>query len=167
MSFKTINLLPITEIARNSGIPEQYLIPYGHEVAKVDLKVIQPDSAQGKLVLVSAITPTPLGEGKTVTTIGLSQGLNFIGKKAIACIRQPSLGPVFGVKGGAAGGGKAQVLPMGKLSYHGGILIKTGLSGNGSLITMTALYVELMLALAAVLMGWNEKMVSKFPLLLN
>lgn len=118
MSFKTINLLPITEIARNSGIPEQYLIPYGREVAKVDLKVIQPDSAQGKLVLVSAITPTPLGEGKTVTTIGLSQGLNFIGKKAIACIRQPSLGPVFGVKGGAAGGGKAQVLPMEKLNLH-------------------------------------------------
>lgn len=112
------SLLPITEIARNSGIPEQYLIPYGHEVAKVDLKVIQPDSAQGKLVLVSAITPTPLGEGKTVTTIGLSQGLNFIGKKAIACIRQPSLGPVFGVKGGAAGGGKAQVLPMEKLNLH-------------------------------------------------
>ncbi len=111
-------LLPITEIARNSGIPEQYLIPYGREVAKVDLKVIQPDSAQGKLVLVSAITPTPLGEGKTVTTIGLSQGLNFIGKKAIACIRQPSLGPVFGVKGGAAGGGKAQVLPMEKLNLH-------------------------------------------------
>ena len=118
MSFKTINLLPITEIARNSAIPEQYLIPYGREVAKVDLKVIQPDSAQGKLVLVSAITPTPLGEGKTVTTIGLSQGLNFIGKKAIACIRQPSLGPVFGVKGGAAGGGKAQVLPMEKLNLH-------------------------------------------------
>ncbi|ORF26496.1 formate--tetrahydrofolate ligase [Snodgrassella alvi] len=111
-------LLPITEIARNSSIPEQYLIPYGHEVAKVDLKVIQPDSKQGKLVLVSAITPTPLGEGKTVTTIGLSQGLNFIGKKAIACIRQPSLGPVFGVKGGAAGGGKAQVLPMEKLNLH-------------------------------------------------
>ena len=112
------SLLPITEIARNSGIPEQYLIPYGREVAKIDLKVIQPDSAQGKLVLVSAITPTPLGEGKTVTTIGLSQGLNFIGKKAIACIRQPSLGPVFGVKGGAAGGGKAQVLPMEKLNLH-------------------------------------------------
>ena len=112
------SLLPITEIARNSSIPEQYLIPYGREVAKVDLKVIQPDSAQGKLVLVSAITPTPLGEGKTVTTIGLSQGLNFIGKKAIACIRQPSLGPVFGVKGGAAGGGKAQVLPMEKLNLH-------------------------------------------------
>ena len=112
------SLLPITEIARNSGIPEQYLIPYGREVAKVDLKVIQPNSAQGKLVLVSAITPTPLGEGKTVTTIGLSQGLNFIGKKAIACIRQPSLGPVFGVKGGAAGGGKAQVLPMEKLNLH-------------------------------------------------
>ena len=112
------SLLPITEIARNSGIPEQYLIPYGREVAKVDLKVIQPDSTQGKLVLVSAITPTPLGEGKTVTTIGLSQGLNFIGKKAIACIRQPSLGPVFGVKGGAAGGGKAQVLPMEKLNLH-------------------------------------------------
>lgn len=114
----SIPLLPITEIARNCGIPEQYLIPYGHEVAKVDLQMIQPDAKQGKLVLVSAITPTPLGEGKTVTTIGLSQGLNFIGQKAIACIRQPSLGPVFGVKGGAAGGGKAQVLPMEKLNLH-------------------------------------------------
>ncbi|WP_371687730.1 formate--tetrahydrofolate ligase [Snodgrassella alvi] len=111
-------LLPITEVARNCGIPEQYLIPYGSEVAKIDLRVIQPEAKQGKLVLVSAITPTPLGEGKTVTTIGLSQGLNFIGQKAIACIRQPSLGPVFGVKGGAAGGGKAQVLPMEKLNLH-------------------------------------------------
>lgn len=111
-------LLPIDAVARKCGIPEQYLIPYGHEVAKVDLRIIQPEAKQGKLVLVSAITPTPLGEGKTVTTIGLSQGLNFIGQKAIACIRQPSLGPVFGVKGGAAGGGKAQVLPMEKLNLH-------------------------------------------------
>jgi formate--tetrahydrofolate ligase len=111
-------LLPITTIAENFGIPEMYLIPYGKEVAKIDLKVINSDTKQGKLVLVSAITPTPLGEGKTVTTIGLSQGLNFIGQKAIACIRQPSLGPVFGVKGGAAGGGKAQVLPMEKLNLH-------------------------------------------------
>lgn len=109
---------PIAIVAKNFGIPEQYLIPYGREVAKVDLGVIQPQAKQGKLVLVSAITPTPLGEGKTVTTIGLSQGLNFIGQKAIACIRQPSLGPVFGVKGGAAGGGKAQVLPMEKLNLH-------------------------------------------------
>lgn len=111
-------LLPITTIAKNFGIPEKYLIPYGKDVAKVDLQLIQPDTKQGKLVLVSAITPTPLGEGKTVTTIGLSQGLNFIGSKSIACIRQPSLGPVFGVKGGAAGGGKAQVLPMEKLNLH-------------------------------------------------
>lgn len=111
-------LLPITSIAERCGIPEEFLIPYGKDVAKVDLRVIQPHSQQGKLVLVSAITPTPLGEGKTVTTIGLSQGLNHIGQKAIACIRQPSLGPVFGVKGGAAGGGQAQVLPMEKLNLH-------------------------------------------------
>lgn len=111
-------LLPITDIAKQWGIDDQFVINYGKYVAKIDLSVTKLNAPQGKLILVSAITPTPLGEGKTVTTIGLSQGLNYIGKKAIACIRQPSLGPVFGVKGGAAGGGKAEVLPMEKLNLH-------------------------------------------------
>ncbi|MCD1126550.1 formate--tetrahydrofolate ligase [Jinshanibacter sp. LJY008] len=112
------SLKPIQEIAQRYGITPEYLIPYGSSMAKVDLSLIKPQASRGKLILVSSITPTPLGEGKTVTTIGLSQGFNFIGKSCIACIRQPSLGPVFGVKGGAAGGGKAQVLPMEKLNLH-------------------------------------------------
>ncbi len=114
----TTKLESIIKIGEKLGISEQHLTPYGQYAAKVDLALINRDSSKGKLVLVSSITPTPLGEGKTVTTIGLSQGLNKIGKNAIACIRQPSLGPVFGVKGGAAGGGKAQVLPMEKLNLH-------------------------------------------------
>ncbi|MDR0806696.1 MAG: formate--tetrahydrofolate ligase [Enterobacteriaceae bacterium] len=116
--MSSISLKPINEIAQQYGIEQQYLVPYGSTMAKVDLTLIKSQAPKGKLVLVSSITPTPLGEGKTVTTIGLSQGLNFIGKPCIACIRQPSLGPVFGVKGGAAGGGKAQVLPMEKLNLH-------------------------------------------------
>lgn len=113
-------LRPITEIAEQVGIAPYYLIPQGKYVAKVDLNIIPSlaDKTPGKLVLVTAITPTPLGEGKTVNTIGLSEGLNYIGKKSIACIRQPSLGPVFGVKGGAAGGGQAEVLPMETLNLH-------------------------------------------------
>ncbi|WP_159566407.1 formate--tetrahydrofolate ligase [Budvicia diplopodorum] len=114
----SIHLKPINEVAQRYGIAQQYLIPYGSSMAKIDLSLINPNAPRGKLILVSSITPTPLGEGKTVTTIGLSQGLNFIGESCIACIRQPSLGPVFGVKGGAAGGGKAQVLPMEKLNLH-------------------------------------------------
>ena len=114
------NLFPISEIAKNTGISDEFFLPYGKYVAKVDLSIIKKNQStqKGKLVLVTAITPTPLGEGKTVNTIGLSEGLNYIGKKAIACIRQPSLGPVFGVKGGAAGGGKAEVLPMETLNMH-------------------------------------------------
>lgn len=113
-------LRPITEIAAQCNIPEAYVLPYGKHVAKIDLAIIQANKnqPQGKLVLVTAITPTPLGEGKTVNTIGLSEGLNYLGKKAIACIRQPSLGPVFGVKGGAAGGGQAEVIPMETLNLH-------------------------------------------------
>lgn len=111
-------LKPIAQIAQQLGIASAWLIPYGHYAAKIDIKAIKPEAGTGKLVLVSSITPTPLGEGKTVTTIGLSQGLNYIGRKAVACIRQPSLGPVFGVKGGAAGGGVAQVLPMEQLNLH-------------------------------------------------
>lgn len=113
-------LRPINEIAQKCGINEEYLIPHGKYVAKIDLSIIEAckKKSKGKLILVTAITPTPLGEGKTVNTIGLSEALNYIGKKAIACIRQPSLGPVFGVKGGAAGGGQAEVLPMETLNLH-------------------------------------------------
>ncbi|TEA26693.1 formate--tetrahydrofolate ligase [Candidatus Schmidhempelia bombi str. Bimp] len=118
MSTHAIPLRPITEIAKQCGIDPKCVINYGQDVAKIDLNLIKKGTPKGKLVLVSAITPTPLGEGKTVTTIGLSQGLNYMGHSAIACIRQPSLGPVFGVKGGAAGGGKAEVLPMEKLNLH-------------------------------------------------
>ncbi|MBX4132632.1 formate--tetrahydrofolate ligase [Frischella sp. Ac48] len=116
----TSQLLPISQIAQHYQIHDDYLIPHGKYVAKIDLSIIKANQnkEQGKLVLVTAITPTPLGEGKTVNTIGLSEGLNYIGKKAIACIRQPSLGPVFGVKGGAAGGGQAEVLPMETLNLH-------------------------------------------------
>lgn len=113
MSLRLIN-----DIAKQCHIPEEFVLPYGKYVAKIDLSIIDKTKPQGKLVLVTAITPTPLGEGKTVNTIGLSEGLNYIGKSAIACIRQPSLGPVFGVKGGAAGGGQAEVLPMETLNLH-------------------------------------------------
>ena len=115
-----MSLRPITEIAEQYNIPEQYVLPYGKHVAKIDLSILKSNQnkPKGKLILVTAITPTPLGEGKTVNTIGLSEGLNYIGKTAIACIRQPSLGPVFGVKGGAAGGGQAEVLPMETLNLH-------------------------------------------------
>lgn len=103
------SLQPISDIALRYGISAEHLISYGSDAAKVSLALLNSRPTKGKLILVSSITPTPLGEGKTVTTIGLSQGLNAIGRDAIACIRQPSLGPVFGVKGGAAGGGNSQV----------------------------------------------------------
>jgi formate--tetrahydrofolate ligase len=111
---------PIREIAASIGIEEDYLELYGNYKAKVQLEIIDSlkDKPNGKLIDVTAITPTPLGEGKTVTTIGLSQALNKIGKKTITCIRQPSLGPVFGIKGGAAGGGYSQVLPMEDFNLH-------------------------------------------------
>lgn len=112
------HLRPIQHIAQQLGLTAEDLIPYGHHMAKVDISALRPGGPQGKLILVSSITPTPLGEGKTVTTIGLSQGINRLGYRGVACIRQPSLGPVFGVKGGAAGGGAAQVLPMEKLNLH-------------------------------------------------
>ena len=105
---------PIEKIAKKLAIDKEYLIPYGHYIAKIDLSILDKiqDTKKGKYILVTAITPTPLGEGKTVTTIGLSMSLNRLGKLTSACIRQPSLGPVFGIKGGAAGGGYSQVLPM-------------------------------------------------------
>ncbi|OQA22338.1 MAG: Formate--tetrahydrofolate ligase [Actinobacteria bacterium ADurb.Bin346] len=111
---------PIKEVAASIGIGEEYIELYGNYKAKIKLEILETlkDKPNGKLIDVTAITPTPLGEGKTVTTIGLSQALNKIGKKTITCIRQPSLGPVFGIKGGAAGGGYSQVLPMEDFNLH-------------------------------------------------
>jgi len=112
---------PIADIAREKlGIAAENLEPYGHYKAKVSLDYIKrlQDRPNGKLILVSAITPTPAGEGKTTTTVGLTDAFNHIGKKAMLCIREPSLGPCFGVKGGAAGGGYAQVVPMEEINLH-------------------------------------------------
>ena len=111
--------LPIPEVARKAGIPEEYLEPYGKTKAKVDLSLLKNlPERKGKLILVTAITPTPAGEGKTTTTIGLADGLRRIGKNSIVALREPSLGPVFGIKGGAAGGGYAQVVPMEDINLH-------------------------------------------------
>ncbi len=111
---------PIMEIGARLGIPKESLIPYGHTKAKLDLNFIDTLSKRpdGKLILVTAINPTPAGEGKTTTTVGLGDGLNAIGKKAIICLREPSLGPCFGMKGGAAGGGYAQIVPMEDINLH-------------------------------------------------
>ena len=111
---------PIQEIGSKLGIPSEHLLPYGHDKAKVSQEFIKGLSGKtdGKLVLVTAINPTPAGEGKTTTTVGLGDGLNRIGKKAVVCIREASLGPNFGMKGGAAGGGHAQVVPMEEMNLH-------------------------------------------------
>ena len=113
-------MLRITEVAKKLGIPEEHLEPYGHYKAKVALDYIDTlkDRPNGRLILVTAISPTPAGEGKTTTTVGLGDALNRIGKKAVICLREPSLGPVFGMKGGAAGGGYAQVVPMEDINLH-------------------------------------------------
>ena len=111
---------PIAEIAKNAGVDEKYLELYGKYKAKLDLALLsdKKDEKDAKLILVTAITPTPAGEGKTTTTIGLADGLRRIGKKAAVALREPSLGPVFGIKGGAAGGGYAQVIPMEDINLH-------------------------------------------------
>lgn len=111
---------PIQEIGAKLGIDSEHLLPYGHDKAKVSQEFINSakGNAKGKLILVTAINPTPAGEGKTTTTVGLGDGLNRIGKKAAICIREASLGPNFGMKGGAAGGGKAQVVPMEDMNLH-------------------------------------------------
>ena len=111
---------PIMEIGKGLGIPEKDLIPYGHTKAKVALSYIDSlkSKKNGKLILVTAINPTPAGEGKTTTTVGLGDGLNRIGKKAMVALREPSLGPCFGMKGGAAGGGYAQIVPMEDINLH-------------------------------------------------
>ena len=111
---------PIQEIGSKLGIPSEHLLPYGHDKAKVSQDFINSvqKNDNGKLILVTAINPTPAGEGKTTTTVGLGDGLNRIGKKAAICIREASLGPCFGMKGGAAGGGYAQVVPMEEMNLH-------------------------------------------------
>ena len=112
-------LAPVSEIAKTAGIPADALIPYGKYKAKIDLGYLQSLTARpAKLILVTAITPTPAGEGKTTTTIGLADGLRKISKNAVVALREPSLGPVFGVKGGATGGGRAQVVPMEDINLH-------------------------------------------------
>ena len=112
--------LPIQEVGAKLGIPSDDLVPYGHDKAKVSSEFIaaQASKSDGKLILVTAINPTPAGEGKTTTTVGLGDGLNAIGKKTAICIREASLGPCFGMKGGAAGGGYAQVIPMEDMNLH-------------------------------------------------
>jgi formate--tetrahydrofolate ligase len=114
------NKKPIQEIGAKLDIPGEHLLPYGHDKAKVSADFIaeQRGKSDGKLILVTAINPTPAGEGKTTTTVGLGDGLNRIGKKAAICIREASLGPCFGMKGGAAGGGYAQVVPMEEMNLH-------------------------------------------------
>ncbi|HWL71910.1 MAG TPA: formate--tetrahydrofolate ligase [Geminicoccus sp.] len=117
---RAASMLPIQEVAAKVGIGPDELHPYGRAIAKVDHAVIErlQDRPDGKLVLVTAINPTPAGEGKTTTTVGLGDGLNRIGKQAMICLREPSLGPCFGMKGGAAGGGYAQIVPMEQINLH-------------------------------------------------
>jgi formate--tetrahydrofolate ligase len=117
---RAANKKPIMEIGAKLGIPHEHLLPYGHDKAKVSADYIKSikGNKDGKLILVTAINPTPAGEGKTTTTVGLGDGLNRIGKKAVVCIREASLGPNFGMKGGAAGGGMAQVVPMEDMNLH-------------------------------------------------
>ena len=111
-------LCPITEIAAKVGLSGQDIIPYGHYKAKINHHLAENVTKQGKLILVTAISPTPAGEGKTTTSVGLADALCALGKKTMLCLREPSLGPVFGIKGGAAGGGYAQVVPMEDINLH-------------------------------------------------
>jgi formate--tetrahydrofolate ligase len=118
---RSVTPRPILDVARDLGLHEDEVEPYGFTKAKIRLSAIErleTERPRGKYVVVTAITPTPLGEGKSTTTVGLAQGLHRIGRKAAVCIRQPSLGPVFGIKGGAAGGGKSQVIPMEDFNLH-------------------------------------------------
>lgn len=117
---QSASMKPIQEIAEDIGLSEEYLDLYGKYKAKISLDVLEDfkDKPDGHLILVTAINPTPAGEGKTTTNVGLSMALNRIGKKAITTLREPSLGPCFGVKGGAAGGGYSQVVPMEDINLH-------------------------------------------------
>ena len=127
MSLSDIEIAQRAELRRigplaeeKLGIPDEHLEHYGHFKAKLALGYLETiqDRPDGKLILVTAISPTPAGEGKTTTSVGLTDGLNRIGKKAVVCLREPSLGPCFGMKGGAAGGGYAQVVPMEDINLH-------------------------------------------------
>jgi formate--tetrahydrofolate ligase len=113
-------MLPIQDIGKKLGISGKSVIPWGHDKAKIDYESIDAAASNddGKLILVTAVSPTPAGEGKTTTTVGLGDALNYIGKNAVICLREPSLGPCFGMKGGAAGGGYAQVIPMTDINLH-------------------------------------------------
>ena len=113
-------LAPLGDIAKQLGLPEELLEPYGRNVAKIELSALQhvQSRPKGKYVVVTAITPTPLGEGKTTTSVGLAQAMKHIGKVGLLALRQPSMGPTFGIKGGAAGGGYSQVIPMEILNLH-------------------------------------------------
>lgn len=112
-------MLPVDEIAKTAGIDEKYLEHYGKYKAKIDYNLLRENEGKnGKLILVTAINPTPAGEGKTTTTVGLADGMRKLGKNVMVALREPSLGPVFGVKGGAAGGGYAQVVPMEDINLH-------------------------------------------------
>src|ERR1700733_12770266 len=117
---RAARLKPIGEIAAKIGAPESALRPFGRFIAKLEYDFLSSLSNRpdGKLILVTAISPTPAGEGKTTTTVGLGDGLNRIGKRAMICLREPSLGPCFGMKGGAAGGGYAQIVPMETINLH-------------------------------------------------
>ncbi|MCD7838321.1 MAG: formate--tetrahydrofolate ligase, partial [Clostridiales bacterium] len=111
-------MLPIAEVARKAGISEDLLEYYGKVKAKLDITSLKDAPRKGKLILVTAINPTPAGEGKTTTSVGLADALALLNKNALLCLREPSLGPVFGIKGGAAGGGYAQVVPMEDINLH-------------------------------------------------
>ncbi|MEA3292127.1 MAG: formate--tetrahydrofolate ligase, partial [Pseudomonadota bacterium] len=117
---RSVEPRPIVDIAQGLGIPERYLRLYGREIAKVSLDYLTAPAERpaGRLILVTAVSPTPAGEGKTTTAVGLTDGLNRLGKQAVVCLREPSLGPSFGMKGGAAGGGYAQVIPMEEINLH-------------------------------------------------
>jgi formate--tetrahydrofolate ligase len=117
---RAANLRPIADVARDMGLPEEVLEPYGRNVMKIGLEAIElmADRPRAKYVVVSAVSPTPLGEGKTTTSVGLAQGMKHIGQQAVLTLRQPSMGPTFGIKGGAAGGGYSQVVPMETLNLH-------------------------------------------------
>src|SRR5262245_43788447 len=117
---RSIPLRPIGEVAAKAGLLPAEVEPYGHHKAKVSLAAIErlKGGPQGKYVVVTAVTPTPLGEGKTVHTIGTALGLSRLGRRAFTCRRQPSMGPLFGIKGGAAGGGMSQVIPMEEFNLH-------------------------------------------------
>ncbi len=117
---RAATLRPLSDVAREMGIDDRFLEPYGRHVMKIDLAAIpaMADRPRARYVVVSAVSPTPLGEGKTTTAVGLAQGFKHIGKQAVLCLRQPSMGPTFGIKGGAAGGGRSQVVPMETLNLH-------------------------------------------------